>query len=312
MRLKSKKALVTGAGSHGIGKEIALAFAREGADVALHHFNHPDIAAAIATEIRAMGRSGAHRRGGYFRPGRRTPHGPRRHRAPWRSRHLGRQCRGNAAQAVPRIHRRRMGLHSRGQSARLLSLCAGSMPASGGARRRRADYFRVLGQPETSRSFHGALLRLQGRRHAARGGNRHRNGAASDHLQSDLAGHDHLRSHPQRARRRAREAPRHAGADGAGRPVRGMRRRGGVFRQRRIPPSLPGRASISTAAATSAPGNPGRSRSRLRRFAAFNSPAAAAVGANGRGKDRPAPCRSRCRSASARWYGRGTFPDSDW
>ena len=37
------------------------------------------------------------------------------------------------------------------------------------------------------------------------------------------------------------------------------------------PPSLPGRASISTAAATSAPGNPGRLRSRLRRFAAFNS-----------------------------------------
>src|ERR1700684_1157614 len=57
MRLKSKKALVTGAGSHGIGKEIALAFAREGADVALHHFNHPDIASAIATEIRAMGRA---------------------------------------------------------------------------------------------------------------------------------------------------------------------------------------------------------------------------------------------------------------
>jgi len=57
MRLKSKKALVTGAGSHGIGKEIALAFAREGADVALHHFNHPDIAAEIATEIRAMGRA---------------------------------------------------------------------------------------------------------------------------------------------------------------------------------------------------------------------------------------------------------------
>jgi NAD(P)-dependent dehydrogenase (short-subunit alcohol dehydrogenase family) len=56
MRLQSKKALVTGAGSHGIGREIALAFAREGADVALHHLKHPDVTAEIAAEIRAMGR----------------------------------------------------------------------------------------------------------------------------------------------------------------------------------------------------------------------------------------------------------------
>lgn len=56
MRLQSKKALVTGAGSHGIGREIALAFAREGADVVLHHFKHPDVVRELAAEIEAMGR----------------------------------------------------------------------------------------------------------------------------------------------------------------------------------------------------------------------------------------------------------------
>lgn len=54
-KLAGKKALVTGSGT-GIGREIALEFARQGADVALH-YSHSDTGARSAVdEIRSMGR----------------------------------------------------------------------------------------------------------------------------------------------------------------------------------------------------------------------------------------------------------------
>ena len=54
LKLAGKKALVTGAGT-GIGREIALEFARQGADVALHYFNEKG-ARSAAAEIRKLGR----------------------------------------------------------------------------------------------------------------------------------------------------------------------------------------------------------------------------------------------------------------
>jgi NAD(P)-dependent dehydrogenase (short-subunit alcohol dehydrogenase family) len=53
--LASKRALVTGSGT-GIGREIALEFARSGADVALHYSHNGEGAFSAAEEIRRLGR----------------------------------------------------------------------------------------------------------------------------------------------------------------------------------------------------------------------------------------------------------------
>lgn len=54
-RLAGKTALVTGAGT-GIGREVALEFARQGADVALHYAHSGAGAESAAEEIRSWGR----------------------------------------------------------------------------------------------------------------------------------------------------------------------------------------------------------------------------------------------------------------
>lgn len=56
MKLEGKVALVTGA-SRGIGREIALEFAREGADVVVNYAGSEAKAKEVAEEIQAMGRS---------------------------------------------------------------------------------------------------------------------------------------------------------------------------------------------------------------------------------------------------------------
>ena len=55
MQLAGKRALVTGA-SHGIGKAIALAFARAGADVAITYREREEGARDTARQIAALGR----------------------------------------------------------------------------------------------------------------------------------------------------------------------------------------------------------------------------------------------------------------
>lgn len=55
MKLEGKVALVTGA-SRGIGREIALELAREGANVAVNYAGSESKASEVAEEIRAMGR----------------------------------------------------------------------------------------------------------------------------------------------------------------------------------------------------------------------------------------------------------------
>lgn len=55
MKLRGHTALVTGA-SHGIGRAIALAFAEEGADVAVNYAHDREAAEAVVAEIASLGR----------------------------------------------------------------------------------------------------------------------------------------------------------------------------------------------------------------------------------------------------------------
>ena len=56
MSLEGKRALVTGAGSRGIGRAIAEALGREGADVAVHYYGDGGVAEELVERLRASGR----------------------------------------------------------------------------------------------------------------------------------------------------------------------------------------------------------------------------------------------------------------
>ena len=55
MRLQNKKAIVTG-GGRGIGRAVALAFAREGADVVINYRSNDAAAKEVVDEIQTLGR----------------------------------------------------------------------------------------------------------------------------------------------------------------------------------------------------------------------------------------------------------------
>ncbi|MGI0028288.1 MAG: SDR family NAD(P)-dependent oxidoreductase, partial [Nitrososphaera sp.] len=55
MKLSGRIGLVTGA-QQGIGQAIAIALAREGADVALNFLDDQAAAARVASEVRGLGR----------------------------------------------------------------------------------------------------------------------------------------------------------------------------------------------------------------------------------------------------------------
>ena len=55
LKLAGKRALVTGSGT-GIGREIAVEFARQGADVVLHYAHHSEGAHIAEEQIKALGR----------------------------------------------------------------------------------------------------------------------------------------------------------------------------------------------------------------------------------------------------------------
>lgn len=59
MSLEGKRALVTGAGSRGIGRAIAEALGREGADVAVHYYGDGGVAGELVERLRASGRRAA-------------------------------------------------------------------------------------------------------------------------------------------------------------------------------------------------------------------------------------------------------------
>jgi 3-oxoacyl-[acyl-carrier protein] reductase len=62
MRLQDKKAVVTGA-SRGVGRAIALAYAREGADVVVNYASNEEAADQVVREIEALGRKAVKIRG---------------------------------------------------------------------------------------------------------------------------------------------------------------------------------------------------------------------------------------------------------
>ena len=100
MKLEGRAAIVTG-GNRGIGRAIALEFARQGADVAFNYRGDEASAKATASEIEGLGRKDLGSADQRHRQRCRRKHGGRGHRPVRGSGHPGMQCGGGVSRESP-------------------------------------------------------------------------------------------------------------------------------------------------------------------------------------------------------------------
>ena len=150
MQLVGKVALVTGA-QQGIGRAIAVALARAGADVGVNYLDDRGAAERVAGEIRAIGRRACLAPGDVSRATRRGGDGRHRGSRARRARDP-RQQRGRLSpRRLPGHDRDRLGPGSRREPEGQLSVRAGRGAAHGRRRARRRDRQPLVGRHARAR-----------------------------------------------------------------------------------------------------------------------------------------------------------------
>jgi NAD(P)-dependent dehydrogenase (short-subunit alcohol dehydrogenase family) len=105
MELAGRRALVTGAGSAGIGRAVTLALAHAGADLAVTHLAQDEAAGALVRTIEALGRRAVALEADLSDPGRGAGAGARRGSTARWARHRGQLRRDPGPGAAARDHR---------------------------------------------------------------------------------------------------------------------------------------------------------------------------------------------------------------
>ena len=162
-KLTGKKALVTGSGT-GIGREIALEFARQGADVVLHYAHAVAGAESAVAEIQAMGRKAAVFKADFDDVERGSAIGRQGDRFPRPGRLPGEQRRHHVQPPVRPRHRRAVRPALPRQRAGAVLPDAADRRGHGEARRRRGVQHHVDPR-RVGRAGAFGLRRLEGRDH---------------------------------------------------------------------------------------------------------------------------------------------------